>query len=79
MCSYELRLHLYVGRSLPPADEGGASDPFVIVRCAGQTRQSTVKQQTLNPGWYETLTLDVTLPVFEKDVIDRFSKLIILT
>jgi len=38
------------------------------VRCAGQTIQSAVKSQTLNPGWYETLTLDVTLPVFEKDV-----------
>ena len=63
-----MRVHLYVGRDLPPADEGGVSDPFIIVRCAGNIIQSKVKQQTLNPGWYETLTMDVTLPEFEKDV-----------
>lgn len=66
--SFQLRVHLYIGRNLPPADEGGVSDPFVIIRCAGNTIRSTVKSQTLNPGWYETLTLDVTLPAFEENV-----------
>ncbi len=32
---YELRIHLYMGRNLPAADETGSSDPFIIFRCAG--------------------------------------------
>ena len=30
---YLLQVHLYMGRDLPPADESGAADPFVIMRC----------------------------------------------
>ena len=32
---FELRTYLYIGRDLPPSDNTGTSDPFVIVRCAG--------------------------------------------
>ena len=30
-----LQIHLYMGRNLPSADETGAADPFMIVRCMG--------------------------------------------
>lgn len=59
---------MYIGRNFPPADVEGVSCPFVIVRCAGLTQRSSIKKKTLNPGWYETITLDVTLPAFDKDV-----------
>jgi len=51
-----------MGRDLPPADETGAADPFVIVRCQGQKSKSKVKYETLNPGFFETLELVVSLP-----------------
>lgn len=66
MEDFQLRVHLFIGRSLPPADQEGVSDPFVIIRCGGQTVRSTIKQSTLNPGWYETMKLNVTLPAFEE-------------
>lgn len=30
---YLLTLHIYMGRNFPPADESGAADPFVSIRC----------------------------------------------
>lgn len=33
---YQLRIHLYLGRQIPPADKSGTSDPFLKVRCAGK-------------------------------------------
>jgi C2 domain/FerI (NUC094) domain len=59
---YLLHVHLYMGRNFPPADETGAADPFVIVRCQGQRDFSSPKFETLNPGWFETLELEVSLP-----------------
>lgn len=32
---YELRVFLYIGRNLPPADASGTSDALVKIRCAG--------------------------------------------
>ena len=71
---------IYVARDLPPADEEGTSDPFVVVRSAGETvkiiymglflwflkARTSVKTKTLNPGWFETVILDVSLPNLEK-------------
>jgi hypothetical protein len=35
-CDYELRVHIYMGRNLPAADDDGQSDPFVKASCAGE-------------------------------------------
>jgi len=59
---YLLQIHLYMGRSLPPADETGAADPFIIARCQGKKVKSSIKYETLNPGFFETLEMVVSLP-----------------
>ena len=51
-----------MGRNFPPADETGGADPFVIARCQGKKDKSRVKHETLNPGWFETLEMMVSLP-----------------
>lgn len=33
---YQLRVYVYLGRNLPPADSTGTSDPLVKIRCAGK-------------------------------------------
>lgn len=55
-----------MGRDFPAADETGASDPFVITRCMGHQKRSKTKYETLNPGFFETLSLKVRLPPLEK-------------
>ena len=68
---FTLRIHLYMGRNFPPADETGASDPFVIIRCCGKKVKSSVKYVTLNPGWFEVLEIDeirIPPPDREKEV-----------
>jgi hypothetical protein len=64
---YQMRVFVYMATGLCAADEDGSADPYVIVRCAGQSTISHVKPTTLNPRWYETLVLDVELPPFEGD------------
>jgi Ca2+-dependent lipid-binding protein len=70
-----------MGRDFPPADESGAADPFVIARCQGKKAKSRTKFETLNPGFYETLELVVSLPPFnDKDVRNiSVSKLFIVS
>jgi len=59
---YLLQVHLYIGRNLPPADDTGAADPFIIARCQGKKTKSSIKYETLNPGWFETLEMVVPVP-----------------
>ena len=51
-----------MGRDLPPADETGAADPFIVMRCQGKKTKSKTKYCTLNPGFFEVLELVVNLP-----------------
>eukprot|EP01016_Furgasonia_blochmanni_P049256 TRINITY_DN7455_c0_g1_i2.p1 TRINITY_DN7455_c0_g1~~TRINITY_DN7455_c0_g1_i2.p1 ORF type:complete len:1220 (-),score=269.58 TRINITY_DN7455_c0_g1_i2:385-4044(-) len=64
---YEARFFLFMGRGLPPADETGACDPFVIIRCAGQSIKSQVSNSTLNPCWFEVLTMTIEIPPFKRE------------
>lgn len=59
---YLLQIHLYMGRDFPPADETGAADPFIIARCQGKKTKSRTKYETLNPGFFESVELVVSLP-----------------
>ena len=51
MQPYELRVHVYQARNLPATDATGSLDPFVVVSCMGEKRQSSRKNQTCNPTW----------------------------
>ncbi|KAF1772463.1 C2 domain [Phytophthora cactorum] len=59
---YQLRVHIYQGRRLPPADSNGLLDPFLVVRCMGEEMLTSKKKKTRDPLWYETLHFDVNLP-----------------
>lgn len=59
MQSYQLRLFLYVGRSLPAASEGGTCNPLVVIRVANKVLYSRIKRNTLNPEWYQVETCKI--------------------
>ncbi|RLN20509.1 hypothetical protein BBJ28_00005436 [Nothophytophthora sp. Chile5] len=60
---YQLRVHIYQGRRLPPADSNGLLDPYLVVRCMGEKeKQTSKKKMTRDPLWYETIYFDVNLP-----------------
>ncbi|KAJ0394355.1 hypothetical protein P43SY_006836 [Pythium insidiosum] len=60
---YQVRVHVYQGRRLPPADSNGLLDPFLIVRCMGEKPEKTDKKfKTRDPLWYQTLYFNVNLP-----------------
>jgi hypothetical protein len=63
---YLLHVHLYMGKDFPPADETGAADPFVVARCQGMRVKSDTKFETLNPGFFETLKMVVSLPPLDE-------------
>ncbi|KAJ6247531.1 c2 calcium-dependent membrane targeting [Anaeramoeba flamelloides] len=59
---YELRMHIYQGRNLPPADKNGLSDPYCRIRIGKYSAKCKTIQETLNPTWFETVTMPVELP-----------------
>lgn len=59
---YQMRFHLYMARFLPAKDENGLCDPYVIIKYYGQSIKSSVKMETCNPSWYETIVADVVVP-----------------
>lgn len=59
---YIFRAHIFQARRLAAMDLSGASDPFVECRCDGVSARTSIKANTLNPNWYETLDLTVEIP-----------------
>jgi hypothetical protein len=53
-----LRVHVYQARSLPASDERGTLDPYVKVRFNGNKVKTSIKEQTCDPCWFETLEID---------------------
>ena len=83
---FQLRANIYQARGLLAADDNGLSDPYCVVAFGSATKKTRVINCTLNPTWYETLTLNVELPadaadialspdinvmVYDKDVVGR--------
>jgi hypothetical protein len=69
LSAYEVRLHVYQGRRLPPRDANGVLDPYVVASVAGVPLRSvsgeartSVRKHTAFPLWYETLRAVVWLP-----------------
>ncbi|KAF1325644.1 Inositol polyphosphate 5-phosphatase, partial [Globisporangium splendens] len=60
---YQLRVHVYQGRRLPPADSNGLLDPYLVARCLGEKpKETSKKKKTRDPLWYETIYFDINLP-----------------
>lgn len=58
---FQLRVHLFQARNLPASDSSGLSDPYVVVRCCGKKIKFPIKKETLNPQWFQSQTMTVTL------------------
>ena len=48
------RFHLYQCRDLPSADSNGLCDPFMKIKFNGKEQESSRKEKTLYPTYYET-------------------------
>ena len=66
---YEVRLYVFQGRAMPPSDNDGLVDAYVVADFCGQRlagerrrRQSSIAYDTVNPQWYETMRAQVWLP-----------------
>ncbi|KMQ88670.1 multiple c2 and transmembrane domain-containing protein 1-like protein [Lasius niger] len=72
---FQLRLHIRRGANLVAMDRGGASDPYVKVKCLGRLlHKSRTVHRDLNPVWDESVTLPIedpfqplTIKVFDYD------------
>lgn len=69
-----VEVKLICAENLKPLDFDGTSDPYVVFELDGQSSQSTIKPNTLNPTWNETFTFAVTkldtflyVKIFDKD------------
>lgn len=62
--TYELRLHLYMGRNLPALDSNGMIDPFLRVRFDRFKKETEVQKKTANPIWMTTFTFECTISDF---------------
>ena len=59
---YELAANIYQGLNMQPADENGLADPYVKVSLGGVERETAVIERTLQPIWYERVTIPLDLP-----------------
>ena len=59
---YELRANIYQARDLQAADDNGLADPYVHVSLAGASDETQVIERTLQPIWYQTVSLWLELP-----------------
>lgn len=53
---FDIELQVLSGRKLPSKDIGGKSDPFIKITIAGETVQTKVIKNSLNPSWNETFS-----------------------
>lgn len=59
---YELTAKIYQAQGLVPSDDNGLADPFVKISLANATGQTETVTASLNPIWYQPLTLHCFLP-----------------
>ncbi|OMJ77656.1 hypothetical protein SteCoe_22695 [Stentor coeruleus] len=65
---WNLYAHLFQCRHLPAADKNGLADPYIIIYCAGNehSTRKTPCESTLNPRWYETFCIPISIPSLEE-------------
>mmetsp|Transcript_8349 Transcript_8349/g.8258 ORF Transcript_8349/g.8258 Transcript_8349/m.8258 type:complete len:976 (+) Transcript_8349:1306-4233(+) len=61
--SMTLLCHLFQCKNLPSSDANGSADPYVVMYCAGNqvNTDKKAKPNTLNPMWYETLAMEISV------------------
>ena len=59
---FELSANIFQGRDMQPADSNGLADPYVKVICCGVERETAVIERTLQPIWYQRLSIPLDLP-----------------
>ena len=74
----ELSISIQSAIGLTAMDDGGTSDPYVIVKVGNEQKRTSVKPETLNPKWYEqfvfavkSMETEVMLEVWDKDTCKR--------
>ncbi|XP_044028971.1 fer-1-like protein 4 [Siniperca chuatsi] len=75
---FQLRCHLYQGRSLMAADDDGLSDPFAKVLFSTQCQVTRVLFGTLSPAWCECLLFDRVLLEGTREQLQQDPPLIII-
>ena len=56
---YQLQVRVIEGRDLAARDLSGLSDPYVELKCFGQSRRTASKRQQNAPVWDEQLIIQV--------------------
>uniref|UniRef100_A0A8C6SU99 Fer-1 like family member 4 n=1 Tax=Neogobius melanostomus TaxID=47308 RepID=A0A8C6SU99_9GOBI len=72
---FQLRCHMYQGRSLLAADDDGLSDPFAKVLFSTQCQ---VLQDTLSPAWCQCLLFDRVLLEGSREELEQDPPLVII-
>ena len=62
LMKYELTANIFQGQDMQPADDNGLADPYVKVSWGGVERETAVIEKTLQPIWYQRLTIPLDLP-----------------
>uniref|UniRef100_A0A3B4A4R9 C2 domain-containing protein n=1 Tax=Periophthalmus magnuspinnatus TaxID=409849 RepID=A0A3B4A4R9_9GOBI len=75
---FQLRCHLYQGRSLLAADDNGLSDPFAKVLFSTQCQVSKVVRETLSPAWSQCLLFDRVLLEGSREELELDPPLVII-
>jgi len=59
---YELTAKIYQAQGLVPSDDNGLADPYVRIGLSGASKETQTIHASLNPIWYEPLTIRAMLP-----------------
>eukprot|EP01038_Epipyxis_sp_PR26KG_P004421 gene4421-6250_t len=63
---FQMRVHVYQCKDIPPADSNGLADPYLKVNFMGKELRTKTVKKNLFPGYYETLVFDnVMIPEYE--------------
>jgi len=58
----QLRAHIFQAKNLENSDAFGLSDGYLVVRFCGMTAKTKVKEDQIDPKWYQTLTFSADVP-----------------